>query len=215
MGSRDTDRSRRAAPEDDRIIHARLLQRDPVAPSDLAVRCLASLTAGLRRAFPRVDPAACETVAIDVLLGLGERPEQFDPSRAPLAAFLLMAAKRDVLNILERDRRRASRRVPLDVVELSPRARNSMQDCAADPANTVPDALDDDLWTALQGQLGAQEREFVQLMMDGERRTTVFADVLGLQGRPDVEQAREVKRTKDRLKKRLQRRWPPATRGDA
>ena len=44
-----------------------------------------------------------------------------------------------------------------------------------------------------------------ELMGEGERRTAVFARALGLEDRPPGEQEREVKRVKDRIKKRMQR----------
>src|SRR5205823_2519087 len=45
------------------------------------------------------------------------------------------------------------------------------------------------------------------LILDGERRTEPYAALFGLQDRPREEQAPEVKRAKDRLKKKLQRLW--------
>ncbi len=69
--------------EDDRALHARLLRRESTAPSDLADRHLTPLIASLRRAFPRrhfpdVNDALIETVAIDVMLDVAERPERVD-----------------------------------------------------------------------------------------------------------------------------------------
>jgi hypothetical protein len=49
------------------------------------------------------------------------------------------------------------------------------------------------------------DRRVLRLMVDGERRTAVFAAVLGLDGQPAEAQRREVKRAKDRIKKRLER----------
>jgi hypothetical protein len=42
-------------------------------------------------------------------------------------------------------------------------------------------------------------------MMEGERRTRVYADVLEISDLPPKEQAQVVKRHKDRVKKTLQR----------
>lgn len=148
-----------------------------------------------------------ETVAIDLMLAVGRRPAQYDPERLSLSAYLRMAARGDVKNALERERRRIRRQIPLDDVELRAPVRNSPWTSASDPAGVVVDALADARLAALREQFVGRDREVVDLMLDGERRTEVFADVLGLRDRPLDEQVREVKRTKDRLKKRMQRTW--------
>jgi hypothetical protein len=195
--------------DDGRALHARLLRRDPTAPPDLANRYLEGLVVSLRRSFirDRFDDDLLMTVAIELILDFGARPEQFDPDRLGLRAYLLMAAKRDVLNALQSERRRADRHVSLDDVELRSPARNRQWASATDPADTVVKALDDEQAAAVREHFMGRDREIVDLMWDGERRTEVFADVLGLQGRPWEEQVREVKRVKDRLKKRMQRLW--------
>ena len=49
------------------------------------------------------------------------------------------------------------------------------------------------------------DRRVLELMQHGERRTAVYAEVCACADRPADEQARLVKRVKDRLKKRVQR----------
>jgi hypothetical protein len=49
------------------------------------------------------------------------------------------------------------------------------------------------------------ERRVLALMLDGERSSAAYAQVLGITGLPAAEQEREVKRAKDRIKKRLER----------
>jgi hypothetical protein len=46
---------------------------------------------------------------------------------------------------------------------------------------------------------------FVELLQRGERSTAAFAKVLGLDKMPVEVQRKEVKKTKDRIKKRLER----------
>jgi hypothetical protein len=48
----------------------------------------------------------------------------------------------------------------------------------------------------------------MELMLDGERKTSAYALALGLKGLPAHEREREVKKVKDRLKKRLARGVP-------
>ena len=190
---------------DGRGLHARLLQGDPTAPSDLADRYLEHLIAALLRAFPRQDRDLLETVAIDLILDVAQRPARYDPDRLPLSAYLLMAAKRDAQTALKKEQRRLHRIAPLDVVELQPSPQNMGQARGIDPAEAVLDGEADAALSTMYGGLGEVDRAVVQLIADGERRTEVFAGVLGLHDRPRPEQEREVKRAKDRLKKRLQR----------
>ena len=59
--------------------------------------------------------------------------------------------------------------------------------------------------TALWQQLTDVERRFWEQMEQGEWRTPVFAVILGVTHLSAAEQRREVKRVKDRLKKRKER----------
>lgn len=207
-GGRDSG----SGPDDDRALHARLLQRDPLAPSDLAVGYLEPLCAWLDRQneFRDIDRDVLRTVTIDLILSVAERPEQYDPERLGLEAYLRMAVRGDVRNARASERRRIERLVPLgdpEDVELSRAARNSLVEGPADPADVVAEAeaVDANTIAAIRGHFDDAEWEVVQLMMESERRTSVFAPILGLSDRPRAEQEREVKRTKDRLWKRLQR----------
>jgi hypothetical protein len=193
--------------ESGRALHARLLRRDPTAPSDLAATYLAPLVAWLGQTFPRDDDALLETIAIDLMLGLAEHPERYDPDRLPLERYLRMAARGDVKNARDAARRRAARLTSLEGVELLPSVRNSRWAHAQDFAGRVADVLDDERLAAMLEQMTGRDREVVELMLDGERRTTEFATILELQDRPLDEQVREVKRAKDRLKKKMQRLW--------
>jgi hypothetical protein len=51
----------------------------------------------------------------------------------------------------------------------------------------------------------ARDRQLLRLVLQGERKTTRFAVVLGLADLDRVSQQREVKRHKDRIAKRLRR----------
>ncbi|MFN8634254.1 MAG: hypothetical protein U0893_10390 [Chloroflexota bacterium] len=192
---------------DDRLLHARLLDRDPAAPAELAERFLPPLVAWLHRAFRKDDPLLLETIAVDLILSLGERPEQYDPDRLPLTSYLHMAARGDVRNAREREQTQFRKLARLDDVELSPSGRNTLREHASDPADAVADAHGGERVDALLDQFVGLDREVVELIVDGERRTERYAEVLGIQGQPWDEQLREVKRAKDRLKGRMKRVW--------
>ena|SRR5687768_18033463 len=195
--------------EDDggKDLHERLLRGEATAPSDLASRCLEPLLTSLARRFPDVDDQLLGDVAIDLILKVAKEPTQYDPDRGSLSAYLRMAARRDVQNALQRERRRTVRHIPLDDVELRPPVRNREWTSAADPADAVIGALDHERLTALREQFSAQDWEVVLLRIEGERRTERFVAVLGLQDRPPDEQEREVKQAKDRAIRKLRRCW--------
>jgi RNA polymerase sigma-70 factor (ECF subfamily) len=199
------------APKDERALHARLLAGDLLAPSELAEAYLAPLVARLQRAYPTVDPHMVESAVIDTLLDMAEHPQRYDPARGSLGAYLGMAARGDLRNALQSLRRRAAHQALLQVVELSPAARNLATDEADDPGEIVARAepvASPELLAAVRAAFQPAELEIVTLMLEGERRTGEYARLLGLANRPEPEQRREVKRVKDRLEKRLRRLAP-------
>lgn len=203
-------RATAAAPStrpDDEALHARLVAGDPTASADLAATHLAGLVGALRARFPNVDRSLLETAAIDLLLDLAETPARYDPARGGLRAYLTMATGGDVLNALRAERRRARHLVPVENVELLQRAGNLLVSGPEDPADIVSrqEPLDPRLVVQLRGSFDDREWEVVQLMLEGERRTAIYADLLGLPLQSEVDRARDVKRVKDRLRKRLQR----------
>jgi len=58
-----------------------LLRRDPNAPSELTETYLPPLVAWLRQTFNQEDTALLDTIAIDLILSLAEKPEQYKPAR--------------------------------------------------------------------------------------------------------------------------------------
>jgi RNA polymerase sigma-70 factor (ECF subfamily) len=194
---------------DDRALHDRLLARDPVAPSDLAEAHLEPLFRWLRRQFASVDPDTLEGIAVDLILSLAERPEQYKPDRLSLAGYLRMAARGDVRNALRSRREQSRHLTSLADVELAQVAGNAAIEGPANPADVVAagESLDPAVTELLRSSFTPAEWPIVQLMLEGERRTAVYARQLGLAG-SEIEQAREVKRVKDRLQKRLQRLAP-------
>jgi RNA polymerase sigma factor (sigma-70 family) len=158
--------------------------------------------------FPTLDEATLFDIAVEAVLKLGETPEKYDPDLLSLASYLRMDARGDALHALERARKRQFRETSLESVELLPPGRNSVVDGAttADPADEAIENLERARLARWLDELQGADREVVQLIWDGERRTPTFARVLGLEHLPPDEQEREVKRAKDRLKARLKRR---------
>lgn len=200
------------APVEDVALHRRLLAGDPLAPSDLAVAYLDALAAWLTAHNPGAHPHECQTAAADALLSLMKNPAAYKPELRSLQGYLRMAATGDLRNLLKSTSRHTWRSLSFEDVELSGEARKLVQE-DSDPADIVarregetPSVIGlPALPEVVQAVFTQEEQQVRQLMWRGERSTAVYAAILHIADRPVEEQRREVKRMKDRLKKRLQR----------
>ena len=115
-------------------LHARLVALDPVAPSEFAAAFLPELVRRLRaRAGPGHDESLLQDAATDAVLDYLQHPSKFDPRKSGLFTYLTMAAYRDLLNSLAKERRRYQHEVSLeDVEEALPDGNNVLE--ASSPA---------------------------------------------------------------------------------
>jgi len=174
----------------------RRLIDDPDTAAEFAALVLAPLASGLAARQRHADPDDTASAAGDAVLAFLKRPEAYDPARLPLANYLLLIAKRRLLNQSESERRHHVGRIPWDCVELEVAGRNE------EGADDTPD-LDAPELAAVRSQFTDVEQRVWQLMRNGGRRTEEFAEVLGLAGDPEA--AAHVKRVKDRILARLKR----------
>lgn len=193
-------------PGDLRRLHDALADgSDPTAPARLAEL----LMPALRRRFASTrlpDPHTLESlIGLSVARYLAE-PDRWQPGRGPLLAFLYQDVNGDVKN--ERDSRARLRRHELPdsaAVEYVGADRN------LDVEQEVLDDMDRFdmapvvLARARQAAAGFDDRDcqLIELLGAGVRATSAYAEVLGIAHLPEDIQAAEVKRHKDRLKKRL------------
>jgi hypothetical protein len=192
-------------------LHTRLLAGDKVASDEVARAFLLPVVERLRRRFRRLDDETLvQDAASDAILSYVERPAQYNPKRKRLLGYLVMSADGDLRNALDSQRRRATREVTTDSVELYLEARN----IDWEEANEVGEHDDDAMSVSDIAEVKRKVAEvitdpvdlrLVELMLRGERRTKAFAKVLGIAALDELEQRRIVKQAKDRLKKRLVR----------
>jgi hypothetical protein len=197
------------APEDGPQLYRRLCAGDPVAPSDLARTYLPPLIAWLCQTNRRLAPEYCTDAAEQAIMDLIRRPASYNPERQQLTAYLRMAATADLRNLLRREKRYHRRRRDWESVEHStepgkylgreddPALRLCIAEAEAEARARVPDSV----WASLI----AAERRALELLLQGERRTEVFAQECGLAHLAKAEREREVKRLKDRVKARVKR----------
>ncbi len=183
-------------PAPDALLGAwRRLVADPDGAAEFAEAVLTPLTASLAGRHRRADPDEVSAAAGDAVLAVLKRPAAYDPARLPLAKFLLLVAKRRLFSRFDADRKHHAGRIPWDCVELDAAGRNGGDDDSP--------GLDVAELAAVVAQFSDGERRVWQLMREGERRTALFADALGIAGDPDA--AAVVKRAKDRILARLKR----------
>jgi hypothetical protein len=188
--------------------HRRLCDREASAPSDFAVAYTDLLYAWLTAKNPGVDEAWCQDAVHRAVLALIHRPGSYDPARGGLAAYLQMSAQGDLRNVLRREGRHHRGRLPWKNVEEAAEA-GKFPERSEDP---VARTSDDDkarrgaaVLAAVRESLAEPDQRCFDLMRDGEKRTAAFAVAAGFSDLPPREQAREVKRVKDRIKKRIER----------
>ncbi|MEZ4492460.1 MAG: hypothetical protein R3C29_03995 [Dehalococcoidia bacterium] len=186
-------------------LHQGLLDGDPSAPAMVAERFLQDVITYLHRTFRTLhDPSLRDEASIDAILNYIEHPNQFQPAKGRLLPYLRQSARRDLLNKLDSIKRRARRELVREPVELDAFRRNKESEDAQDAASARrAELLEHD---AMRVAKDATEEAVLNLMLDGVRETERYAEVLGLQSAALREQRRAVKRVKDRLTKRLERR---------
>jgi len=185
-------------------LHQRLLDDDPVATVDFFEMAVPRLERYLHYQFPSigagVDPDIYTLAVHDALTDYFKTPQKYDPDRSGLMTYLRLAAKRDLQNLLRKESRHATGRVSLDSVEFE---RSDGNDVAA----MVADSIDTKrLYEELTKNMTPGERDVFFLIVEGDRSTEAAAAALNIEHLAVRDQVREVKRVKDRIKKRIQRR---------
>jgi RNA polymerase sigma-70 factor (ECF subfamily) len=198
------------AREEGLALHLHLIDQNPVAAADVCRAYLNPLVDWLAAKFADVDPDLRQTAAHDALMAYVQSPQAYDPARADLASYLRMASRWDLANLRKSEGRHQRGRVGWAVVEDGAEGGNLSG--AGNPALQLERAEESQqgraFLEAVMADFTGEERQVLTLMLAGERKTGVFAAVIGVAGLPAVDQEREVKRVKDRIKKRLERGVP-------
>lgn len=188
-------------------IHKRLIAGDAAAPAEAAELIIPALAEALRigRRGLRDEAMACDA-ATDAVLGFAKAPQTYKPDRSGVWTFLHLAARRNLANLIVKERRQRGRIIRFAAIALRDPARKKTQESvlSALVENEEARALRDRLNSAVAG-LPPDEAAVLELLSNGIRATAEYARVLGIDHRPAEEQKRVVKNMKDRLLKRLKR----------
>ena len=192
--------------DDYAALHQALLAGEPTAAARLAERLLPDLRARFagREAGAR-DPQVVGETIDEVVFEYLRTPTRFDPSRGlDLVRYLAMAVRGDLANAQQARNREERRRADFDV-ELSVEDGNTEEEALnrVDPLDRPADEVA--AARAALASLDERDRRMLALMSDGVRATAAYAAVLEIGHLPREDQAREVKRHKDRLNRHLER----------
>jgi DNA-directed RNA polymerase specialized sigma24 family protein len=189
--------------------HQRLLLKDPVAFAEICEGVLPHLVSFLGHQFPQHDAHMCEMVAIDCLLAYQQKPDQFDPVKLSLFAYLRMAARRDMLNAIDKQQRRDRRLYDIEDPQVqSQLPEQGSPDEEFDLTGWLAQRTDyslQEILEKLSADLSMTDKQVLMLMLDNVRETERYAQVMAITHLEELEQRQTVKRAKDRIVKKLQR----------
>jgi RNA polymerase sigma-70 factor (ECF subfamily) len=197
--------------EEELSLHRRLVDGDVTASADLATKFLDPLIDWLvEKNSSKVPKDICIEAAEDALIALVKSPRSFNPDRGMrLFAYLRMSAQGDLRNILRREGRQRQREMGFRNVELSRRAGKYLAEDGDQlrllEIQEESARVTEQVVSPARHGLPEAELRALDLMLEGERKTAVFAEVLGISHLPKKVQRAQVKRLKDKLKKRLER----------
>ena len=134
--------------------------------------------------------------AVDALLDYAVDPRRFDSARGSLRGFIQLAARRNLLNALQSERRGAARRAAL---ASEPRAGRTYPPSRSDYLDTLSE-----ISPVLKEFTPAELRVF-GLWLTDERDTEAFSRILSISDLSTADQRVFVRRVKERLIRRIQR----------
>lgn len=189
-------------------MHKRVLKGDNIASSQLFVKYGDKIIDQLKRIFPKVvhiDEEAIYDGVTDAFVSYIKSPEKYDPERMTLFNYLLMSAKGDMKNIIEK--KASEKKKSGKIVELKEEVRNSRIDEAVSPVDKLINTENQLTWERQLKALFPDETEFkvASLVANGVRENAPYAKVLGINHLGKHEQIVEVKKAKDRVKIKIKR----------
>ncbi len=139
--------------------------------------------------------------------GYYKKPETFDPALNTLHRFLEIAAERDLKNILEREKKHLNRKKLPENVELAESFWNSIKrDNQPSDGNLLQREALKEIDTELSKHFKTQrDIAIAKCILLGERKTEIFSKLLNMESLDLVEQKKQVKKHKDRIKAILDR----------
>jgi RNA polymerase sigma-70 factor, ECF subfamily len=182
-------------------IHQRLLAEEPTAPQELVNTCVARLYAILKRHFAFVPREEVQDAVHDALLALIVRPELYEPARGSLVNI----GRNKLVDQVRKFKRRGAEIAMDGTVELAELEAKYLHEHGY--AGIEPEPMPAEVEALLSEILPeSRDRQVWDLVCEGRTPVEAFAAVLGLGHLPPEEMKTAVKRHRDRVIKKVQRR---------
>lgn len=175
------------------VLHQALLAGDKVARSLVAERYMEYVKRVLKSLIPEVEDELLTDATTDALMNYFLHPERFDPSKRSLPSYLVMSAKGDLLNIIEKRDNRRRREIVGNDGELETNGRNDLYE------------EDTELWDEIRRNFSAEDLAAIRMMSGGVKSYEEYARIWGIDCSNVLDMRREVKRRKTQLKRALVR----------
>lgn len=190
---------RHPSPEEEVVLHQRLLEHDPLAYYDVFPMYMERIARKLEGLGYDVDVA--RDAAIDAVLAYREKPERYDPQKVHLFTYVMGVARHKAMDRWRSDQARARREKKQGDVEL---LRRTPKDQVEEMETYVRvrqlvDSLEE------EAVLNERDRAILQLYLLDEGSTEELAKVLGWPPMSKAERQSKAKQLRDRLMKRLAR----------
>jgi RNA polymerase sigma-70 factor (ECF subfamily) len=191
-------------------LHNAVLEKKDIALSKLNTMYALQIVQILKykyQAAAKRDEAYFFEAVNEALRGYHKNPSTFNPEKYKLFTFLLVAADRDLRNILQREQKHLNRKDLPEDVELQENFWNT----TIKPHSSADDAIQiEETMAAIHNFLESlfpNERDItlVYMILAGERETESYSEVLEIENLTLSEQRAEVNRHKDRIKRMLER----------
>lgn len=191
-------------------LHSSVKQKDDLALSKLYDLYGDSIVKSLKRWFPKIaikDESFILEAINEAFFGYYKNPDTFNPQINSLNRFLEVAAERDLINILNREKKHSNRQDLPDNVELQ---ENFWNRWVENKGWTDGEIIERETIALINIELQAHFSDnsdviMAKMVLSGERDTSEFSSILDIEHLPIESQREEVKKHKDRIKKVLER----------
>lgn len=190
---------RHPSPEEEMLLHQRLLEHEPLAYFDVFPMYMERLAKQLEKIGYDVDVA--RDAALDAVLVYREKPERYDRRKVHLFTYIMGVARNKAIDRWRSSQARAQREKKQGDVELLLRTpKDSMEQMETYVrVRQLVDQLEEG------GMLDERDRAVLRLFLIDEKSTEEVAKVLRLPPMSKEDRQREAKRHRDRLMKLLER----------
>lgn len=190
---------RHPSPEEEMLLHQRLLDHDPVAYFDVFSMYLERIAKKLEGMGYDVDVA--RDAALETVLAYRKKPERYDPRKVHVFTYIMGVAEHKAVDRWRSVRARTQRDKKQGDVELLRRTPKDQMEKMETYVRVkqLVDSLE------AGGRLNERDQAILRLFLIGEGSTEELAKVLRLPPMSREEQQAEAKRHRDRLMKLLKR----------